>query len=455
MIRARARRRPRGAGPAPLLVPRAPEAVAHQERVEDVGADEPRVVGLEQVAPARVRPLQDGPGEQHPGRLAAHQPGADHVPADREQVLQVEVVAGQLGEPLLARQHHAEQRAEGVALLLPRALRGADPLGHLPRLQEAAVPDVEPREGVEAPLGGVGQRLGHRRALGERAERAVLPPVGQVHGGRVPPQHLERVDEDRAPPPEHVHQQLGGAPDGVDRLRRVRVAQQREVGHRLELVEERAGDHEEVAEHQVAVPVGREPGEAVEDVVGAPPGGLDHAVHRGGEALEAHRRIEPVDLDARALRDERRVARELEVDEPPALGPCPRHERLHQRRVELDRVDLPHDVVAGAEPAHDGVERREAGAGRGGGGGIGQARHELRMSHRPPGLSTSPRDRDAAASPGRGAAPRVSHRPASLRPSVPRAPPAGRRSVRGRPRARTPAPRPARCSGARRRRLRA
>ena len=175
------RARPRGAveerRAPPLLVPRAPEAVAHQVRVEDVGADEPGVVGLEPAAPARVGPLQDRPGEQHPGRLAAHQPGADHVPADREQVLQVEVVAGQLGEPLLARQHHPEERAQRLALLLPRAPRGADPLGHLARLQEAPVPDVEPRERVEAPLGRVGERLA-TAALSVSGRSASRPPTG-------------------------------------------------------------------------------------------------------------------------------------------------------------------------------------------------------------------------------------------------------------------------------------
>ena len=48
-------------------------------------------------------------------------------------------------------------------------------------------------------------------------------------------------------------------------------------------------------EHQVAVPVGRQVGEAVEDVEGARPGSLDDVVDRGGEALESDRRGQSVD----------------------------------------------------------------------------------------------------------------------------------------------------------------
>jgi hypothetical protein len=67
-------------------------------------------------------------------------------------------------------------------------------------------------------------------------------------------------------------------------------------------------------------------------------------------------------LHAAPLLHERRVAREPEVDDAP---PCARG-GPHERRVLVGGVDLPDDVIAGAESLEDAVEIREAGAGGGG-----------------------------------------------------------------------------------------
>ena len=74
---------------------------------------------------------------------------------------------------------------------------------------------------------------------------------------------------------------------GVVAWKRVAVAQQREVGQRLQVVDVRAGEHEEVAQHPVAAPVLRQRREAVEDEVRPAARLADHAVDLGDELLEA------------------------------------------------------------------------------------------------------------------------------------------------------------------------
>ena len=349
---------------AALLAPRGPAAAPHEVRVEDVGADEPRVVRLEPPLPARVGARQDPAREQHADRLAADEPGADHPAPDGEEVREIEPAAREDGEPLVPGQHHPEQVVEVRARLRGGRRVGADRVERVARLLELPVPQVVAGDRVEPPVGELGEHLGEDAALGERPERVALLDVRQVHRGRVAGEHLERVHVALPLAREDVDEELRRVPDRVDGLVGVAVAQHREVGDGVELVEVRAGHHEEVAEHEVRVPVGGEVREAVEHVVGAAPGLGDDAVDRGGEALEAERRREPVDLGALARLDERRVAREAEVDEPLARRARPRDERRDERDVLVDRVDLPDDVVAGEEPADHGVEGGEPGAGR-------------------------------------------------------------------------------------------
>ena len=161
-------------------------------------------------------------------------------------------------------------------------------LARLARFLEAPLPGVHLPQASRRPVGHVRQ-LG---ALGQRPEGVALPGMRQVHGRRVPPLDLERLDVDGALPAEHVDEELRRVPDRADGLGGVRRAQHREVGHRREPVEVRAGEHEEVAQHQVAVPVGHQVREAVEDVAGARSGRVDGALDGGGEALEADRRRE-------------------------------------------------------------------------------------------------------------------------------------------------------------------
>ena len=63
-----------------------------------------------------------------------------------------------------------------------------------------------------------------------------------------------------------VEEELRGLLDGLQSVRRVVVAVEGEVGDRLQVVEVRAGEHEEVGQHLVGIPVGRQLRQAVEDV---------------------------------------------------------------------------------------------------------------------------------------------------------------------------------------------
>ena len=340
-----------------LAAPRPPASVANEERVEDVGADVERVVRLQPVPPARVRLAEDRAGEEHADRLPADQSRADHPLAEGEQVVEVEPPGGEGHQALVAGHHHPEKPSEDLRRFLPGADAEPDLVDRFPRLEELPVPDVErARDGVHAPLREVLQHLGEHRALRERAERLPVPDMGEIHRRGGTPVDLQRVDVEAILMAEDVDQQLRRPADRRDGIERVPVAQKGEVGHRVEVVQVRAGDHEEVPQHQVAVPVGREVREAVEDVEGAAARLLDHLVDPGGERFEAHFGMEGVDLRADPPGDELGVTGEAEVDEPLPAGDRVADERVDEGTVILDGVHLPDDVVAGQDPREDPVE---------------------------------------------------------------------------------------------------
>lgn len=65
-----------------LLAAYPPHAVAHEEGVEDFGADVERIVRFELVVQFGRLPAQDAACHQHAERLAADAAGADHPVAD-------------------------------------------------------------------------------------------------------------------------------------------------------------------------------------------------------------------------------------------------------------------------------------------------------------------------------------------------------------------------------------
>ena len=69
-------------GRVALLPADPPHAVAHEEGVEDFGADVERIVRFELVVQFGRLPAQDAACHQHAERLAADAAGADHPVAD-------------------------------------------------------------------------------------------------------------------------------------------------------------------------------------------------------------------------------------------------------------------------------------------------------------------------------------------------------------------------------------
>ena len=139
------------------------------------------------------------------------------------------------------------------------------------------------------------------------------------------------------------------------------ASQQTEVGDGLHVVEVRAGEHEEVAQHLIAVPVDSQIRQGVEDVVRAVAGTLDGAVNLRDEALEATLGVHRVGLNLGAGVDQRRMVCETEVDEPAPLRSRGRDVGVHEEGVILDRLDLPHQVVTGDQPTQHAVQAREPG----------------------------------------------------------------------------------------------
>ena len=314
---------------------------------------------LEPLGPGGVGLRKDGAGQEHADGLPPDQAGADHPPPDGAQVGGLEPPGRQVDQPVVPGHHHPQVPQEGPGRLASRGIPRRSTLGPHPLLEELPVPEVQgPGDGVRPAPVVVAQHLRKDRALGDGLERLALPPVRQVHRGRVAPVDLQRVDVHPLLVAEDVDQDLRRAADGRDAVDGVPVAKQREIGERLHLVEVGAGDHEEVAEHQVAVPVGGQVRQAVEDVAGALPRLLDHLVDPGREGLEPRLGVQAVDFRPAPLRHQLRVAGEPEVHEAPLRGERRCDEGPDEGLVVVDRLHLPDDVVAGQQAVEDAVQER-------------------------------------------------------------------------------------------------
>ena len=341
-----------------------PQAVVHEEGVEHLGADIERVVRFQAREQRRRVAPHHGARKQHAGRLAADGANADHARAHGEQVVERQVArdqalqagllgeqqAGKAGEPLrlgcgVGRPRVAQRRhrARGVEELLPVA---------------ADVLVLQPRPARP------GEDLGHRAAVGHRAEAvARLPRVDQVHDRSRAVLHLDRPDVQALAAAEDVEQVLRGVGDHVHAGTRVAITQHAEVGHRVEVEEPRAGEAEEVAEHAVGLPRVRQVRQAVEDVQRLGPGRLDHRMHLVDKGVEAVFGPRGVDLRPTLVCNQRRMGGEAKIDQPALLAARRRRVGQHQGAIVLERLDLPDDVVARRHPAQHRIEARQAGGG--------------------------------------------------------------------------------------------
>ena len=321
---------------------------------------------LEDLGRSLVAPAENGSGQQHSQRLSADQPGADHAPPDLHDVLEGEVALCELEHPFVARYHHAQQPIQQGLSRFRSSAAASDRLEQSLRLNERALPGAGADLGIEppAPFPG-GQDRGNDGARGDRLELVALPDMEHLHGRRIAMLDLERADVERLVMTVHVQQELRRLRDCARRVGRVAVPQQSEVGDGFEIVEVRAREHEEVAEHLVGVPVGRKVGKTVEEVEGSPSGLFDHAVYVCDEALEAGLRMKLVNLRSEIGREKRLVFCEPEVDQSSLRALRRLAVRRGKGQVVLDRVHLPDDVVAGqnafqhsVQPVHPRCETR-------------------------------------------------------------------------------------------------
>jgi hypothetical protein len=156
---------------------------------------------------------------------------------------------------------------------------------------------------------------------------------------------------------EDIQQQLRRVPDACHRARRVLPARQREVGHRVQLEQERAGDLEEIRQQLVRGPLHHQRREIVEDVEHLEPLLGDDPVDLAAERIEPRAWVHLDQLDARVGRQHGRMRGEAQIDQLSARLQRTRRERPDKVDVVLQLIHLPDHVVAQPQPLDHLVER--------------------------------------------------------------------------------------------------
>ena len=162
--------------------------------------------------------------------------------------------------------------------------------------------------------------------------------------------------------PIYLNDDLGRRENRVGGMEGMQVLLQCKIGDRVQFVEVRTRNHEEVAQHPVAEPVRRQVGQTVENIKCARPGLLDHIQDFAQKPLEALLRVQVVNLRAAVLGQQRRVAGKPEIDQlaPEAFGLAAK--RTDHREVVRYAVHFPHHIVARPEPLQHAIQAWHAGA---------------------------------------------------------------------------------------------
>ncbi|OPY91473.1 MAG: hypothetical protein A4E73_01984 [Syntrophaceae bacterium PtaU1.Bin231] len=211
-----------------------------------------------------------------------------------------------------------------------------------------------------AAVGQGGEEPGGVDAVHDRDERLFLPDVGQEHGGRVSLPGFQGMHAGLSLDVVDIQEDLGGFTDAGDGLEGVAAPKDGEIGHRVELEEVRAGDHEKIADHQVRCPREQQIREGIEDVEHVPPLLADDVVNLGGEGFEARVGVELVDGDLPGFLEQGRVAGKPHVDDPLVVVEGLPDEGGDKTPVVLDGIDLQDHVVACLQVAEDLVEPLDA-----------------------------------------------------------------------------------------------
>ena len=129
-------------------------------------------------------------------------------------------------------------RRSGRAAVLPAFL------GHHLGLLEKAPPVSNPAVALQTRPLGPGKDLREHRAFLHGQEGIAMPHMDGVHRIARPVLHFQRAHIDPAVKAEHIEHELGCVADRLQRVERMVVPIKPEVGHRLEVEQPRAGEHE-------------------------------------------------------------------------------------------------------------------------------------------------------------------------------------------------------------------
>ena len=361
-----------------LFLANGPRTAAHEEIVEDVGADKERIVFLQQLREARVGLLDDRARQQEADGLAANEAGADHPAAHVEDVRQGQVAGEQLLHPGIARDDHLDERVECF-------LRAAgNPVVHVAGLDEFAgtdecgFPEAGAAVGREARPLLRGQDFGKDGARGDGTEFVAAPDVEHVLGGEAALVGLDRPQIDFAAMAEDVNEERRGGADRVEGVGGMVVTVECEIGHAALFAQTGNSQLYETGQHLVGIPIRREPREAVADDEHAGASPFDCGMDRRDEILKALGGIQCVDRRAGVGRQQGFVAGEPEVEQLAAVASRCRRKRRDQLAVFLDGIDLPRDDVAGMQAGHNLIQAWQP---------RGQRRLRHAVDHRPRGGS--------------------------------------------------------------------
>ncbi|EXI76481.1 MAG: hypothetical protein AW07_00429 [Candidatus Accumulibacter sp. SK-11] len=159
----------------------------------------------------------------------------------------------------------------------------------------------------------------------------------------------------------YVDDELRGVGDHTHGRQRVAIAQDAEIGHRVEVEETRAGEAEKVAQRAVRLPGVGEMGQTVEHVQRFAAGSFDDGMHLVDEDVEPGFGIRMMHL---GIRQQRRVIGKAEIDQPSSLNTGRLGVWPDQGKIVIQGLNLPDDVVAALNAAQHGVEFRQAGGRR-------------------------------------------------------------------------------------------
>lgn len=326
--------------------PQAPPPVGDQIGIEEVSAEKERIVWLHPIAEIGPVILEHRARDQHADRFAADRARADLTVGDRDQVGQVEMAATELDHrPFAADQHRHQQ-------VLGRLLFRRHPEQRIARAVEHDVPRIRLfGAAVER-----GEQPGGRPGGRDRYSGVAGDAVREIHRGRIAIPDLQRVDIGLVVDQIEVEQHLGRGPDRRDGGEAVKVSDQGEIGHGVEIEQPRAGDPEEVHHHQVRMPVFEQIGQAIEDIERAQTLARDQVMHGRRERLEPLGGIELHHLDPGQIVDHGQMGGEPHIDDAARIRPGLLDIGGHDPAIVLDRVDLPDDVVAEAQPVDNPVE---------------------------------------------------------------------------------------------------